>query len=194
MPKRTKDFFYKQAKEKGVVARSYYKLEDVDQKYKLVKKGTRMIDIGAAPGSWIQYAQEKIGDDGFIFAVDLNPLNISTLPTVEFQQKNIFDLQPEQIRQTYGFFDLVVSDVAPRTMGHQIVDHTRSYELCVHVLSIANEVLKQNSKLLCKMYQGEQTKVFVNLVKKTFKEVKIIKPDASRKESWEIYILGMGKK
>lgn len=194
MAERKKDFFYKQAKHQGIAARSFFKLEDLDEKYRLVKKGYRVMDIGAAPGSWIQYVQEKVGEEGFIYATDLNPLKVSIMTHVLFEQKNIFDLQPEDVKQEHGMFDLIISDVAPRTMGHRTVDHTRSYELCVHVLEIAKVVLKKNMQMLCKMYQGQQTKKLVDEMKKVFSDVKIQKPDASRKESKEIFILGISKK
>jgi 23S rRNA (uridine2552-2'-O)-methyltransferase len=190
MAKRTKDFFYKKAKESGAVARSYFKIEDLDQKYKLIKPAMRVMDIGAAPGSWVQYIVKKIGDAGFVLAMDLNPLVISTPDNVVFLQQDIFELEPEKILETYGMFDLIISDVAPRTMGHQTVDHTRSVELCKHVLKIANVTLKKKSTMLCKMYQGDQTKYFVDRMKKTFSNVRIQKPEASRKESKEIYIIG----
>ena len=194
MSNRTKDFFYKKAKEKGVVARSYYKIEDLDEKYRLVKKNYRVMDIGAAPGSWIQYVQDKIGDDGFVLAFDLNPLNISIRPNVTFIEGNIFDFSAEQLKRDYEPFDLMISDVAPRTTGNYTVDHTRSFELCSHVLEIASACLKQNSKMICKMYQGEQTRSFVDAMKKVFSEVKIQKPVSSRAESSEVFIVATGKK
>ena len=194
MSNRKKDFFYKQAKGKGVAARAYFKIEDLDKKHRLIQKNFRVIDVGAAPGSWTQYAQEKVGEKGFILAIDLNPLSISTLPNVTFIQKSIFDFEPRDMSQEFGEFDLIVSDVAPRTMGNQTVDHTRSFDLCAHVLSIAKEVLKKNSTMICKMYQGDQTRLFIESMKKVFSEVKIQKPLASRKESREIFVLGRKKK
>lgn len=194
MSKRTKDFFYKQAKEEGVVARSFFKIEDLDQKYRLIRPGFRVMDVGAAPGSWIQYIHKKIGDDGFVFAMDLNPLNIGIPDNVDFLQINIFDITPEEIFDKHGIFDVIISDVAPRTTGSDFVDQTKSYQLCEHVRNIAIKVLKKNGNMICKMYQSGDTKPFVEDMKKVFTEVKIQKPESSRKQSREIFIVGLGKK
>ncbi len=194
MAKRTKDFFYKQAKEEGVVARSFFKIEDLDQKYRLIKPKMRIMDVGAAPGSWIQYLLRKTGDEGFIFALDLNPLTISVPDNVIFEQKNLFDISPEEVYEQHGMFDLIISDVAPRTTGSDFVDQTRSYELVEHVRNIAIKVLKKNCHMICKMYQSGDTKKFTDDMKKVFSTVEIQKPESSRKQSREIFIVGLNKK
>lgn len=194
MAKRTKDFFYKQAKEEGVVARSFFKIEDLDQKYRLIKPKMRIMDVGAAPGSWIQYLLRKTGDEGFIFALDLNPLTISVPDNVVFEQKNLFDISPEEVHDQHGMFDLIISDVAPRTTGSDFVDQTRSYELVEHVRNIAIKVLKKNCHMICKMYQSGDTKKFTDDMKKVFTSVEIQKPESSRKQSREIFIIGLNKK
>ncbi|MCC7460161.1 MAG: RlmE family RNA methyltransferase [Proteobacteria bacterium] len=194
MSKRTKDFFYKQAKEVGAVARSFFKIEDLDKKYRLVKPKMRIMDVGAAPGSWIQYLLQKTGEEGFIYAVDLNPLNISVPENVVFDQKNLFDIPPEEIKNTHGMFDLIISDVAPRTTGSDFVDQTKSYNLVEHVRQIAILVLKKNCNMICKMYQSGDTKKFTEDMKEVFSEVKIQKPESSRKQSREIFIIGLNKK
>lgn len=194
MAKRTKDFFYKQAKEEGVVARSFFKIEDLDQKYRLIKPKMRIMDVGAAPGSWIQYLLRKTGDEGFIYALDLNPLTISVPDNVVFDQKNLFDISPEEVYEQYGMFDLIISDVAPRTTGSDFVDQTRSYELVEHVRNIAIKVLKKNCHMICKMYQSGDTKKFTEDMKKVFSTVEIQKPESSRKQSREIFIIGLNKK
>ncbi len=194
MAKRTKDFFYKQAKEEGVVARSFFKIEDLDQKYRLIKPKMRIMDVGAAPGSWIQYLLRKTGDEGFIYALDLNPLTISVPDNVVFDQKNLFDISPEEVHEQHGMFDLIISDVAPRTTGSDFVDQTRSYELVEHVRNIAIKVLKKNCHMICKMYQSGDTKKFTEDMKKVFTSVEIQKPESSRKQSREIFIIGLGKK
>lgn len=194
MAKRTKDFFYKQAKEEGVVARSFFKIEDLDQKYRLIKPKMRIMDVGAAPGSWIQYLLRKTGDEGFIYALDLNPLTISVPDNVVFDQKNLFDISPEEVHEQHGMFDLIISDVAPRTTGSDFVDQTRSYELVEHVRNIAIKVLKKNCHMICKMYQSGDTKKFTEDMKKVFSSVEIQKPESSRKQSREIFIIGLNKK
>lgn len=194
MSGRKKDFFYKQAKEEGVVARSFFKIEDLDQKYRLVKPKMRIMDIGAAPGSWIQYLLRRTGDEGFIYAVDLNPLNISVPDNVVFDQKNLFDIPPEEIKETHGMFDLIISDVAPRTTGSDFVDQTKSYNLVEHVRQIAIATLKKNCNMICKMYQSGDTKKFTDDMKLIFNDVRIQKPESSRKQSREIFIVGLNKK
>lgn len=194
MSKRTKDFFYKQAKEVGAVARSFFKIEDLDRKFRLVKPKMRIMDIGSAPGSWIQYLLTKIGEEGFIYAIDLNPLHISVPENVIFDQKNLFDITPEEIKNSHGMFDLIISDVAPRTTGSDFVDQTKSYDLVEHVRQIAMVVLKKNANMICKMYQSGDTKKFTDHMKEIFVEVKIQKPESSRKQSREIFVVGLSKK
>jgi 23S rRNA (uridine2552-2'-O)-methyltransferase len=154
----------------------------------------RIMDVGAAPGSWIQYLLRKTGDEGFIYALDLNPLTISVPDNVVFDQKNLFDISPEEVYEQYGMFDLIISDVAPRTTGSDFVDQTRSYELVEHVRNIAIKVLKKNCHMICKMYQSGDTKKFTEDMKKVFSTVEIQKPESSRKQSREIFIIGLNKK
>ena len=192
--KRAKDFFYHQAKNRGAVARSVFKLEEMNQKYRLIKKKDRVMDIGAAPGSWIQYVSTIVGPEGFILGVDLAELHIAIPPHVTFLQQNILDMSPVDIFNSYGQFDLVISDVAPKTTGHRVVDQSRSMELCHHGFMIAKQCLKKNGHFICKMYQSENTKELTNELKSEFANVSIQKPESSRKESWEVFIMAINKK
>ncbi|MCB0271548.1 MAG: RlmE family RNA methyltransferase [Bdellovibrionales bacterium] len=193
MSKREKDFFYKLAKKKGVNARSYFKLEQIQSKYKIFKAGQKVFDIGCAPGSWLQYVYEIVGSEGKFIGVDLSGMELS-FPNLDFYQMDIFDVDSKDFFQKYGWVDVVMSDVAPKTTGQKIVDIERSYQLCKKSLDIVRVMLKPKGDFVCKMYHGERFDDFQALMKEVFFEVKIFRPKATRKISREIFWIGKGKK
>lgn len=190
MDPRKKDYYYKQAKKEGYVARSAFKLQEIDKKYGLFKPGRRVLDLGAAPGSWTQLISSKVGPSGVVTAVDLNPLKVSSENIVGIQGDIRSIPFPEWVK-AHGAFHCVVSDVAPKTTGQTDADHLESHALCKDVLSIALEVLKPGGHFVCKMYQGELSKRFLDEIKKYFRLAKIQKPSASRSESREIFYVGI---
>ena len=183
------DYYYKKAKQEGHVARSVYKLEAIDQKFKIIKRGQTVMDLGAAPGSWTQYVAKKIGSKGKLFAIDLNPLNIVVPNNVDFFEEDINDLDCQRLLEQYGEFDLVISDMAPQTTGIKDRDHFLSIELCMMALNVAKKVLKDTGSFVCKYFQGSDEQSLIKASKKTFKTVKIYKPEASQKKSKEVYLI-----
>lgn len=193
MSKREKDFFYNLAKKKGVVARSYFKLEHIQSKYKILKNGHSVFDIGCAPGSWLQFASGMIGPTGRLYGIDLNDMNVS-LPNIIFFKEDIYDFDIKSFYDTHGLVDTVLSDIAPNTTGHKIIDVERSFQLCKKSLRIGATLLKPKGNFVCKMYQGERFDDFHQLMKKAFEKVNIYRPKATRKISREIFWVGQNKK
>lgn len=184
--RRDPDRFTKKAKSEGFVARSIYKLEEIDRRAKLLKPGMRVLDLGAAPGSWTQYAAPKLGSKGRLVAVDLVPLRVAVPPTVKMLEMDIFgDLEA---LEKEGPFELVLSDMAPKTTGISYGDAARSHELVERVLDVCERVLIPNGKLVAKIFQGEGFEEVRNRMRKLFGTVKLIKPEASRKESVETFL------
>jgi 23S rRNA (uridine2552-2'-O)-methyltransferase len=190
--KRQADFYSHKAKAHGYPARSVYKLQEILSKYAMLKKGARVLDLGAAPGSFSRYLLERLHGSGSVLAVDLNAgLAIPRGYTnFHFIQGDIFlDSVLQEIKGS-GPFDLIVSDAAPATTGNRLVDTTQSLELARRVLFIGLQVLAAGGNLIVKIFQGGEEGKFLREMKACFKQVKGFKPQASRRESFETYYLG----
>ena len=187
------DRFFKQAKREGKLARSVYKLEELDRRDKLLRKGWRVLDLGASPGSWLEYILETVGADGIACAVDLKPIHRKFKGKVAFKMMDARDMKGDEFsREAPGGFDAVVSDMAPNTSGIKIVDQARSLELCETVFDLAKRLLRKDGNFVCKIFYGGETEIFRAEVGKWFKEAKIRKPEACRDESIEHYVVGLG--
>lgn len=182
------DHFFQQAKKDGYRARSAYKLMEINDKFQLIRPGARILDLGAAPGSWSQVVA-KLGQASRIVAVDIQPMQ--PLPGVQNIQADI--TRPETIAKIETFLpqgaDLVMSDVAPAASGIPLVDHARSIQLAEASLKIALHFLRGNGAFLVKLFQGEDFLGFVELTKRHFEAVRVFRPQASRKESDEHYVV-----
>lgn len=183
------DYYAKRAKEKGYAARSVFKLEEVDEKENLLRPGIRVLDLGASPGSWMQYASKKAGKNGLVVGVDLNPLNRELNPNEKFIQGDVYELEPEQIWEQR--FNLVLSDMMPNTIGHKASDHYRSVALAERALYIADALLRPGGHFLVKVFQGADFESYRNSLRERFFKVKVKKPKSSRSSSREIYLLGL---
>lgn len=191
-----KDHYYKKAKDQNFAARSVFKLEEIDHKFKIVKPGQMILDLGASPGSWSQFCSKKIGKDGRILGVDLSPVTVR-LPNAVFIQADLRDLQLEQIFQEHGFngpFDLVISDMAPRTTGIRMTDQARSMELCELALDVARRFLKPGGHFVTKLFHSDDFTKLRDEIKKSFDKFEAVKPDSTRKISKEIFLVGIKKK
>lgn len=186
--KNTKDHFFWKAKKQGFMARSVYKLAEADEKYHLIRKGLKVLDLGAAPGSWTQFTAQKIGDTGLIVAIDYRPLSIKPPDNVKFLIGNIENID---IKNSTGLddFDLLLSDMAPKTTGIKTLDQENSYNLTMQAFKIAQLNLKKNGHAFVKTFQGAKTSDIIKLLKQNFKQVNIFKPKSSRSESFEIFLL-----
>jgi 23S rRNA (uridine2552-2'-O)-methyltransferase len=191
-----KDKYFKKAKQEGFAARSVYKLQEIDQKFKILKPGQKVFDLGAAPGSWSQFASSKIGPHGRILGVDLSPVTVS-LGNATFIQADLRDLQLVDVLREHGFtqnFDLVISDMAPNTTGIKSVDQARSMELCELALSVADRFLRPGGTFVCKFFHSGEFGQLRNQIKKAFERVEALKPESTRSISKEIFLVGLRKK
>src|SRR4051812_49212976 len=148
------DSFTREARRAGFPARSVFKLEEIDRRIKLLKPGQRVIDLGAAPGSWSLYVTQKIGASGHLFAVDLEPLNIVLPPNATALVGDALALDNDVIAE-HGPYDVVLSDMAPRTTGNRLGDQTRSFELYMRALAVAERFLKPGGSFVGKIFMGE---------------------------------------
>jgi len=188
--KRPGDHYYHEAKDQGFLARSVFKLKEIDEKYRLFPSNRKepffVIDLGCAPGSWLQYVVPKLRDDDRVIGIDLNEISISD-PKLIFIQGDILEVSLEKFKNT----DLVLSDMAPKTCGIKSVDQERSIELCRAAMQVAVSNLKKNGNLVIKAFQSNEIKPFTEELRKHFHDVKIFKPDSSRQASFEIYIVAL---
>ncbi|QCI25585.1 23S rRNA (uridine(2552)-2'-O)-methyltransferase RlmE [Buchnera aphidicola (Sitobion avenae)] len=185
-----KDQYVKEAKKNNIRSRAWFKLQQLDKSYKLFKIGMNVIDLGAAPGSWSQYALDKIGKKGRIIACDILP--IKPIKGVDFFQgdfrnKKILNLMLSSLSDTT--FHLVMSDMAPNITGHFSIDMPRIIDLSKSALKIANYVLSKNGIFLLKSFQGEGFNELYEEIKILFAKIKICKPKTSRTRSREIFII-----
>ena len=196
--RKVRDYYYKKAKKDKYPARSIYKLEEVQQKYRLLGKGDSVLDIGCYPGSWSLYASETVGPRGIVVGVDLQQAEGSPRSggaEIHWLCRDI--TEPDfigQVRKIRSAFKVIISDIAPKTTGNKWADHQQSMRLVEHTLALTEALLHEKGNYLCKVFQGEDLPALVADLKKRFAMTKVIKPDSSRKESREVFVLGMGYK
>ena len=186
--KQRRDIYVKQSKAEGYRSRAVYKLQEIDEKFKIIKNGISLIDLGAAPGSWSQYAAKKI-KNGKILSIDLNEIkNIGNT----FQLKGDFtdSKYKSEIKEYFGGkVDVVLSDMAVNTTGNKNLDSIYTGELCIGAMNFSKEILCNNGKFISKIFMGSTFNEIVSQAKKIFKESKVFKPAASRKSSKESFII-----
>ena len=185
------DHYTRRARSEKWLARSVYKLEEIDKKFKLIRHGHRVLDLGCSPGSWSQYCLKKIGPQGDVAGVDLEGPAPLSAPNFRFIEGDVLELAPKWLAKEIGPRDLVISDMAPRTTGIKVADTSRSLELGNRALEIALIVLKKEGHLLCKVFQGEDQETFKKKFGHYFDQMRFIRPSAVRKKSKEIYLLGL---
>ncbi len=192
-----KDHFYKKAKEEGYRSRAAYKLKELVTRYKLIRKGERVLDLGCAPGGFLQVAAEFTGDDGRIAGADL--LAVTPLPQI----KNLLilrgDCRDKSTQQKLFDFlggpaDCVMSDMAPNTTGIHVTDHAGSIALARTALDVASTMLRPGGRFVVKLFNGEDLNDYEALVKTLFDTVEITRPEATRKGSIELYLVARGRK
>ena len=195
MTEHVNDPFVQRAKTEGYRARAAYKLMEIDDKDKLIRPGMIVVDLGAAPGSWSQVANKRVGELGRVFALDLLPME--PIPGVEFMQGDFHDEEfVERFEEILGGrqVDLVMSDIAPNISGIPSSDQARSIYLAELALDFAQKHLAPGGRFLVKVFQGEGFDAFRKQMESDFKSVLVRKPQASRGRSSEVYLLGSGKR
>jgi len=188
------EFFTREAKKEGYPARSVYKLKEIDEKYHLFKNGDNVLDLGCAPGSWLIYVANKIGNKGKVVGVDIKDIKIPLKENIIFIKKDVMDFEKSETRELNQEYQAVISDLAPSTSGIESVDTGKSLELCEKAFDIAKKVLVPGGNFVCKIFEGEFTNDFFKEVEKSFKFTKRFRPKAVTKRSKEFYIIGKGFK
>ena len=186
--KQKRDIFVRQSKIEGYRSRAVYKLKEIDEKFKILKNGISLIDLGAAPGSWSQYVAKKV-KSGKILSIDLNEFDqISNIHQLRGDFTDI--LQKITIKNYFGKkVDVVLSDMAVNTTGNKNLDAIQTGELCMEAMNFSKEILKNEGKFVSKIFMGSTFNEIVSEAKKIFKESKVFKPLASRKDSKESFII-----
>jgi len=193
--RKVRDYYFKKAKKEKYPARSVFKLEEVQKKYRLFRRGDAVLDLGCHPGSWSLYASRQVGTKGLVVGVDLQETNKEPRDggsPIHWICGDITD--PELVGQVKALrpaFKAVISDIAPKTTGNRWADHQSSMQLVEQTLELAHIFLHEKGHYLCKVFQGEDMPEFVSQLKAHFAFVKVIKPQSSRKESREVFLLGM---
>lgn len=192
-PFNPKDHFFKKAKEKGFRARSVFKLEELQQRFHILKRGQKVVDLGCAPGSFLQFAAKIIGPEGKIIGFDIKPVADFHNPVIKTFVASVLEADIASIiTEELGTTDSIISDIAPNTSGIKELDHGRSIELNRAIVEISKKTLKPHGDMLLKVFDGSEFPAFVKEVKVLFQEVKIVKPEASRSRSREVYVLCLG--
>ncbi|MFA4936230.1 MAG: 23S rRNA (uridine(2552)-2'-O)-methyltransferase [Candidatus Methanoperedens sp.] len=189
MPRDRRDYFYKKAKDEGYRSRAAFKLKQINEKFNIIKKGDTVVDLGAAPGGWLQIAKEISG--GKIVGVDILP--IEKIEGVETIKGDIrLDVTVEKIKEKTRKegVDTVICDAAPNLTGNWSYDHARSIDLAASALECAKKILKPGGGFAVKVFQGDLFPDFLDKVRQGFVKVKAFSPKASRKQSAEIYVIG----
>lgn len=186
------DPYVREAKAKGYRSRAAFKLVELDDKFHFLKPGARVLDLGAAPGGWSQVAAKRVGPKGTVVAADI--LEIAPLPGVTVLQLDLSEAgAPSALEQALGgAADVVLSDMAASTTGHRATDHLRTVALMEAAVEIAERTLKPGGAFVGKVFQGGTTGELLTHMKKSFREVKHVKPRASRAESIELYLVALG--
>ena len=191
-----KDSFYNKAKKEGYRARSAYKLEEIQQRFKIIKQGDRILDLGAAPGSWVQMESSLVGDKGVVVGVDILPIKPLPQRNIIIKQADIRELNIEALLAETGTsaFDVITSDIAPNLSGIKEVDNANVGDLYLAAINIVMGALRKEGNFLIKLFFNAELKDMESKVKPHFSKVSVFKPKSSRDVSSEIYLVCIGKR
>jgi 23S rRNA (uridine2552-2'-O)-methyltransferase len=167
-----------------------FKLEEIDRRVQLLRPGQRVLDLGAHPGSWSLYASQRVGAKGRVIGIDLQEHRGALPPNVEMRTADVLTLPFAEL----GTFDVVLSDMAPSTTGQKSLDQARSFELFMHALAIAEKLLAPGGHFVAKIFQGGDFPEAQKAVRAAFEQTKIIRPEATRAESYETFLIGLRRR
>lgn len=185
-----KDPYREKARKEGYPARSIFKLKEIQQRYQLIKRGYRVVDLGCHPGSWLLFCSQTVGPEGKVLGIDLKAPTTPPAANVAFLEADVSALAPDRLPGWARQVDAVLSDLAPHTSGIKWLDHQRSLDLARRAMEIAVWILKPGGALLVKIFQGPETETFRRELASRFGRVEIEKPRSSRQESREVYLVG----
>lgn len=193
-PYNPKDFYFRQAKKAGYRARSAFKIDEILKRHPILRKGQAVLDLGAAPGGFLQVLAEVVGEKGIAVGVNLEEIRRIGKPWVRTAVVDL--LQPDaldRIRQLHpGPYDLVTSDMAPKTIGIKVTDEARSLELCRMALGVAEQTLRHGGAFVTKVFVGGDFPAFRKELQERFEKVHIVRPEATREHSYECFLVGLG--
>ncbi len=192
-PYKRPDAFTRAAKAKGYPARSVFKLEEIDRRVRLLRPGQRVLDLGAAPGSWSMYAAQRIGSKGHLLAVDLSPITAVLGPSATVIQGDALSLENEALA-AHAPYDVVLSDMAPSTTGSRLADQARSFELFMRALEVAKALGAPGSAFVGKIFMSDDFKIAREAVRLAYEEVRVIRPEGTRATSFETFLVGLRRK
>jgi 23S rRNA (uridine2552-2'-O)-methyltransferase len=189
-----KDFYYRRAKAEGLRARSAFKIDEIVKRHRLLRAGQAVLDLGAAPGGFLQVLAEAVGERGVAVGVDLEPIRNLGKAWVKTAVVDLLAADaPERIAALHGGrFDLVTSDMAPKTVGVKVTDEARSLELCRMALRVAGDTLRPGGNFVTKVFMGGDFPIFKKEVAARFETVHVARPEATRERSYEVYVVGKG--
>ncbi|MBI2376985.1 MAG: RlmE family RNA methyltransferase [Deltaproteobacteria bacterium] len=204
-----KDAFYHKAKRESFAARSVYKLDEIDARFKILEKNDRVVDLGAAPGSWLQYIAKAVGPGGLVLGYDLAPVTVEAGPAVHIRRVDVLALTAAEVRRDGWLamhpgteaptdlsmrFDVLVSDLAPKTTGIRDADQARAGALVESALALAVELLADDGAFVVKVFQGRGFDELLVATRKAFKETRVLKPEATREGSRECFFVARGRR
>lgn len=192
-PYRGADARTRQAKAQGYPARSVFKLDEIDRRVRLLSPGQRVLDLGAAPGSWSLYASQRVGAQGLVVAVDLQEINQTFAPNVRVHQADALDLSNEVVADGAPY-NVVLSDMAPKTSGNKVVDQALSFELFEAALAVAERFGKPGSHFVAKLFMGPDFGKARARLAQAYGRSQVIRPKGTRQQSSEVFLVGLGQK
>jgi 23S rRNA (uridine2552-2'-O)-methyltransferase len=170
-----------------------FKLEEIHRRYRLFKPGQRVLDLGAAPGSWSLYASQQVGPSGRVLAVDLSEINEALPANVSARQLDVFGAERAVLAE-HGPYDVVLSDMAPRTSGTKARDQALSFELCTRALEVADDLGGVGSSFVVKLFMSPEFAELKRAIVKRYDECRVVRPEATRSQSTEVFLVGLGRK
>lgn len=193
MQKRKRDQYYRLAKRRGLRSRAIFKLTQANERYRIIRPGDVVVDLGAAPGGWLQAAKNIVGPQGFVLGVDIQPIEPFKSHVVQTLVADLTDPQVADLIRSRlpAKADAVLSDISPKVSGVWDIDQARQIHLATRSFEIAQQILRKEGNFFVKVFQGPDEREFREQVKRSFKAMRIVKPPASRSESSEIYLLGL---
>lgn len=193
-PRHRHDRFFKRARKEQFASRAVYKLQSIDERFKLLGQGMRVLDLGCWPGGWLQYVAQRVGPSGLVVGLDRSELTLALPAHVTVLTGDVFESTPDTLLQGLTAFDVILSDMAPNTTGIRFTDVARSVALVERALEVARETLVPGGSFVAKVFVGSGFDDLLRAVKATFHRVHMAKPESSRKESPEQYIVGTDRR
>ena len=190
---RRPDHFTREAKLRGFPARSVVKLEEIDRRARLLRPGQRVLDLGAAPGSWSMYAASRVGERGRLLGVDLSPVAVVAPPQAIFMDCDVVTADLRDLA-LFAPYDVVLSDMAPKTTGTRAADQAQSFELFMRALDVASRLLRPGGSFVGKIFMGPDFPMAKRATKALFVTERAMRPAGTRESSYEIFLVGLGRR